>query len=435
MKPCLSVLALLFSAANLAAGEILAEADAGIEKHRTGECLVRVLKPDGEPLPEGTKVLIEQTRHRFLFGATLFRLGRCRTPREEAAYEKHFSALFNFATLPFYWWIYEPDRDQPSYEETARMLEWCRRNDIVPKGHPLAWNFRDPPWLPPDWDEAMKLQLERVAKIVSRFEGEIRFWDVVNEATDYDRPETAAQSPILTGAIRRLGVEEYFRAAFRLARITDPGALLVINDYRNGEDYVARVITQLVDEEHRPLYDAIGIQSHQHTGAWTEEKTWEICERFARFGKPLHFTEVTFLSGEPGWEMKKKDPDFTWRSTREGERRQAEEVERFYTILFSHRAVEAITWWDFSDQGAWQGAPAGLLRDDMSPKPAYDILKKLIRERWWTRTEVSVDKGGTARFRGFFGDYRLTFVENGREMTGSFAFDKAAPGPVDVRLR
>lgn len=435
MKPCLVGLTIILSAANLAAGEILAEADARIEKHRIGECLVRAFGPDGKPLPEGAKILIEQMRHRFLFGANLFRLGRCRTPREEAAYGKQFRALFNFATLPFYWWTYEPERDRPAYEETERMLEWCRRNDIVPKGHPLAWNFRDPRWLPPDWDEAMKLQLERVTKIVSRFQDEIRIWDVVNEATDYDRPETAAQSPVLTGAIRRLGVEEYFRAAFRLARITDPRALLIINDYRTGEDYAEKVIAQLVDGERMPLYDAIGIQSHQHTGAWTTEKTWEICERFARFGEPLHFTEVTFLSGEPGWELRKKDAAFDWRSTLEGELRQAEQVERFFTVLFSHPAVEAITWWDFSDQGAWQGAPAGLLRDDMTPKPAYDILKKLIREKWWTRTEVAVGADGTAVFRGFFGDYRLTFIENGREMTGSFSFDKTTRGPVEVRLR
>jgi GH35 family endo-1,4-beta-xylanase len=315
------------------------------------------------------------------------------------------------------------------------MLEWCRRNDVVAKGHPLAWNFVDPPWLPRDWDEAMKLQLERVGKIVSRFQGEIRYWDVVNEATEYDRPETAERAPVLTGAIRRLGVEEYLLAAFRLARITDPDALLIINDYRTGEDFARKVLERLLDPDGKPVYDVIGIQSHQHSGAWSVEKTWEVCERFARFGKPLHFTEVTFLSGEPGWELRKKTPDFDWRSTPEGESRQAQEVARFYTVLFSHPAVEAITWWDFSDQGAWQGAPAGLLRDDMSPKPAYEVLKKLIKDQWWTRAEVALHAGATAQFRGFFGDYRVTFVRDGREMTGTFAFDRATRGPVEVRLR
>ena len=88
---------------------------------------------------------------------------------------------------------------------------------------------------------------------------------------------------------------------------------------------------------------------------WSAQETWDICERFAKVGKPLHFTEATILSGHPGYELKRNDPHFQWTTTPEGEQRQAEEVVQFYTILFSHPAVQAITWWDFSDQGAWQG--------------------------------------------------------------------------------
>jgi hypothetical protein len=44
----------------------------------------------------------------------------------------------------------------------------------------------------------------------------------------------------------------------------------------------------------------------------------------------------------------------------------------FYTLLFSHPAVAALIWWDLSDRGALPGAPAGLLREDVGFKPAYD---------------------------------------------------------------
>ena len=87
----------------------------------------------------------------------------------------------------------------------------------------------------------------------------------------------------------------------------------------------------------------------------------------------LHRVEIRILSGDRQWE-KKGD----WPSTPEGEAYQAQEAARIYTLLFSHPAVEAITWWDFSDRQAWQHAPAGLLRSDMTPKPAYDELKKLL---------------------------------------------------------
>jgi len=168
------------------------------------------------------------------------------------------------------------------------------------------------------------------------------------------------------------------------------------------------VIRQLVDDDGKPLYDVIGIQSHQHGGTWTNRKIYDTCERYARFDVPLHFTETTIVSGKHGWQL--RDRGQPWDTTPEGEQQQAREVERFYTMLYSHPAVEAITWWDFSDNGAWQGAPAGFLRKDMSPKPAYEILRKLVREKWWTKTTAKTNDRGEAAFRGSFGDYRMTVL-------------------------
>ncbi|MCX7778519.1 MAG: 1,4-beta-xylanase, partial [Armatimonadetes bacterium] len=70
--------------------------------------------------------------------------------------------------------------------------------------------------------------------------------------------------------------------------------------------------------------------------------------------------------------------------------------------------VQAITWWDFSDDGAWQGAPAGWLRKDMSPKPVYERLMGLIKGEWWTSEKGTTDDNGVWRTRAFYGDYELT---------------------------
>ena len=102
-------------------------------------------------------------------------------------------------------------------------------------------------------------------------------------------------------------------------------------------------------------------------------------------------------------------------TTPEGEKRQAEYVVKLYTLLFSHPAVEAIQWWNLTDLGAWKGAPAGLLRKDMSPKPAYIALKDLIYHRWWTRHESKTDQDGRCTFRGFFGNYRITVIKGSGE--------------------
>jgi GH35 family endo-1,4-beta-xylanase len=421
-------------AQTLSESEILSQADARIQKYRTGDIQLRLVTPDGKALKKGTRVTIEQTRHSFLFGCNIFMLGRCKTDAENAAYGKEFSDLLNYATVPFYWWGYEREAGHPDYESTERVAAWCSAHHIIMKGHPLAWNYMDPSWLPSDLAEVMRLQMQRITDIVGRFQGQISFFDVVNEATHLASDKTLQQAPKLTASIEQMGVQNYLRTAFTRARQANPQATLVINDYITTDEYRQKVISQLVDASGQPLFDVIGIQCHQHKEAWSAEKIWDICERFAKVGKPLHFTEATILSGRPGWELRQKNPQADWASTPEGEQRQAEEVARFYTVLFSHPAVQAITWWDFSDQGAWQQAPAGLVRADMTPKPAYDALMKLIKGRWWTRAEARVSRQGAAKFHGFYGDYQVSVKEPGRELSGTFTFTTQSAQPIEVKL-
>jgi endo-1,4-beta-xylanase len=417
--------------------DILSQVDTRIEKYRKGDVALKLFGPDGKPLQSGLAVKIEQKRHKFLFGCNIFKLNRCRIPEDNTAYAERFANLLNFATLPFYWWNYERRRGQPDDARTDEIVRWCKAHNVTTKGHPLAWNYAQPPWLPKDPDSAMRLQFDRIERCARRFKNEIDIWDVVNEATHYDRPECKERAPILTEAIGKMGIGAYVRESFKRARKGNPKATLLINDYRTDPSYAEKVISQLVDDSGQPLYDVIGIQSHMHGGSWGAQKAWEVCERFAKFGKPLHFTETTLVSGEQGWELrqKRKDPNFRWLSTSEGEKRQAEQVAEFYRVLFSHPAVEAITWWDFTDQNAWQQAPAGLVRDDMSPKPAYEELEKLIKGKWWTQTETPISDGGQARFRGFLGQYEVTVRIDGRKLTGTFRLDTTKKQTIDVQLK
>lgn len=406
--------------------ETLSGVEERIEKHRKGRATLKVLGPDGQPLPAGTDLRIRQTRHKFLFGCNIFKLGRCRTDEDNAAYGERFAGLLNFATLPFYWWTYERQKGQPADERTEEIVRWCKEHEVTTKGHPLAWNFVDPRWLAGTPEEIMQLQIERVGRCVERFKGDIGIWDVVNEATHYDRAELKRNAPKLTEAIARIGIGEYVRRAFKAARQANPQATLLINDYRTDPPYADNVIAELKGEGGRPMYDVIGIQSHMHGAYWGAARAWEVCERFARFNVPLHFTETTVVSGPK--------QESGWTTTPEGEQRQAEHVADFYTVLFSHPAVEAITWWDFSDQDAWQRAPAGLVRSDMSPKPAYERLHDLIKGKWWTKTEARTASGATVPFRGFLGHYEVEARQGDRRFAGQFVLDKDSAAAIDVQL-
>ncbi len=403
-------------AERLSGEDILADADARIEKHRKGDAVVQVVDAAGKAVA-GATVRVEQTRHAFLFGSNVFMWGRCKTPEQERTYRQRFAEVLNYATLPYYWAWYNAQKDQPGHPYREQVARWCKEHGIATKGHPLAWNCGDPPGLPDDPSEVFRLQLGRITDCVQHFRGLIDRWDVVNEATHFERQSFWKRSPKLTKAWDHVGRIEFTKQCFATARKANPNATLLINDYRADRDYAA-LIEKLVDKNGKRIYDVIGIQSHMHAGVWQTRHVWGVCERFARFGVPLHFTETTVISRF---------------GNAEGEAYQAKETVRFYTVLFSHPAVEAITWWDFSDQRAWKGAPAGWLRADMSPKPVFGEMKKLIKGKWWTKFEGKTDRAGELRFRGFRGSYKVEAVTpDGRRGEGQFGLSKT--GRLVVRV-
>lgn len=430
----LGVLGGLAVAAHAGRGEqgVLAGADARIEKYRKANAEVRVTGARGQPVP-GAQVRVEQTRHAFLFGCNIYLFGRLGDePRLERAYRARFAELFNYATTGFYWGSYEPLRGHPAYAYTDTVAAWCAERGITLKGHPLLWNTMPPRWLPEDLEEIHRLAIQRVSDCVSRFRGKIDIWDVVNEPTHVDRASPQFQNRF-TDMWLKAGVVELTREALAAARRANPNGTLLVNDYlllpRDGRSF-DQVLGQLTDEHGRPLYDAIGLQSHMHAGYWGARKLWEVCERYAGFGVPLHFTETTILSGPP------RPGEEGWPSTAEGEERQAEQAAEFYTVLFSHPAVQAITWWDLSDNRAWQRAPAGLLRTDMCPKPAYLRLEQLVRKAWWTRLSARTDAQGLVRFRGFLGAYRVVAKDAaGRQATAEVSLSREGPNRWELVLK
>ena len=379
--------------------EVLAGAKERIAQHRQDDGVIVVRGADGRPVA-GVTVKIEQLRHDFLFGSNAFMVGRIKEPALEAEYRRRFAALLNYATLGFYWSGYESQRGQPDYDYTDKVLEWSRAQGIICKGHPLVWDHPagSPKWLPEDHAEIQKLSHARVRDIVTRFQGRLDCWDVVNEPTHLGK---ANQQTRLSQFATKLGAAPYVRQHLEVARAANPQATLLVNDYKLEPRYY-KILDALRDGG-KLLFDAVGLQSHMHDGGWPLRRVQEICDTYAKLGLPLHFTETTIISGP------RTGPGENWGATAsELEEKQADYVAKFYTALFAHPAVQAVTWWDFADLGAWQGAAAGWLRKDMSPKPVYDRLLALIKGQWWTGTGGRTNANGEFSARLFFGTHRVT---------------------------
>jgi endo-1,4-beta-xylanase len=394
--------------------------------HRIGEVELSVVTPDGRPAADRA-VTVAQLRHAFAFGnigfdfvplvggpepaagdhvETFGRAGRLDLDRAGDLWLN----LFNTATLPFYWGGYEPRRGAPDTARLTATARWFAGRGVTVKGHPLVWHTVQPAWLLGlGLDEVERLLRARIRDLAGGFAGLIDTWDAINEAVIM--PVFANEDNAITPLARARGRIHMVRLAFEEARAANPAATLVLNDFDLSSAFECLIEGVL---EAGVRIDAIGLQTHMHQGYRGEEYTIGVLDRFARYGLPLHLTETTLVSGH----LMPPDIDDLndyripqWPSTPEGESRQAGDVVRHYRTLFAHPAVQSVNYWGLTDDGAWLGAPAGLVRADGTRKPSYDALESLIKGEWWLPpTGMRTSPDGTLTVRAFLGDYTIDGV-------------------------
>ncbi len=392
--------------------------------HRKSTCRIRLM--DGNTPIAGRKVTVELKSHEFKFGCNIFWLSEMLdpnvTPERKAYLERlweSWSTLFNFGTLPFYQGRYEPREGETQEEATLRTAAFLKENGIAMKGHPLCWHTASAKWLLGRSNEdVLQNQLGRIRREIGAFKDYIHMWDVINEVVIM--PIFEKEDNAITRLCAQMGRVPLVKAVFDMAREMDPGATLLLNDFNTSEKYAELIAECLAAGV--PM-DVIGIQSHQHQGFWGVEKLQEVLERFEKFGLPMHFTENTFVSGDlmpphivdlNDWQV----PE--WPTTPAGEERQARDVLTMIDTLFAHPQVEAFTNWDFVD-GAWLGAPSGLVRKNGTHKPAWDAMRQRICRDWHTKLTLTTDEDGWCEVTGFRGEYQA--VCDG--LAGYFTLDKA----------
>ena len=388
--------------------EVLRRCHEQIEKNRKSDATVRVVDASGRPVA-GVLIQVEQTRHEFLFGCNIYRFDRYRDAAKNAAYKRGFEELFNYATTGFYWRWYEPQRGKPRYDYTDKVVAWCTQRRIRLKGHPLLWGCRSgvPPWS--NGQPPAEVQRQRVLDIMRRYQGKIEFWEVVNEASHIRRPK--------------------IDQPYRWARQADPDARLIVNDYHVMADGCPPFFALLKKAiEDGVPFDGIGIQAHEpRTMRFPLDRVGRILDRYATLGKELHVTEFTPASnGKP---ITGSHLDGVW-----DEAAQADYAVKFYRVCFAHPVVRAITWWDLCDDGSWLPG-GGMLRADMTPKPVYRALKRLIHTDWKTRTSGKTDDAGRFTFRGFRGAYRILVDHRGRRIEKRLQLKKEGPNRLTIALR
>lgn len=401
------------------------------ENHRKASVRLEVLDADGAPAPKA-KVRFRQLSHEFRFGCNCFLLDNFPEPEKNVIYRELWKELFNEAVVPFYWSDLEPRRGEYRFAHDAPfierrppvdlVLEYCRDNRITPKGHPLLWQGFMPSWLSEDPLAVRDALEERMMVIGERYAKEIRIWDVINEPLSWN--------PIMHTKMPDHPVE----TAFGLAEKYFPGCKLVCNDdcrwYQIPGDYSPLYMLGREMLRKNLKLDALGLQYHLFPNhimrgrpvILDPEMLYYAFTQFAKLNLPLIISEVSIIGSL---------------DLGDGEDFQKQMAERLYRLWFSHPAIESIVWWNFVD-GTQGFAPngdmehgdnslrSGLLRYDMTTKPAYHALHHLIKTEWNSQGEMAYEQGADNTVRLFYGRYQLEIETDAANFTQEISLSKHA---------
>ena len=407
-----------------------------IDSYRKGGFVLCFRDSDGKPL-HGVRVLVKHKKHEFKFGCSSFLLDEFPEEERNKAYREKFTEIFNYAVVPLYWDTLEPEKGKPRFGEDSekiwrrpaidKIVKFCRKNGIGMKGHCLMYHSFNPDWIPENHRELKMAVDKRLREIGEKYGNDFLDVDVINELHSkyrnlYGYPWKIRNYPI---ADEKDHVNWCFAEAkkyFPFSKLHwNEGCYEVFGDSYVGEKSYYYMMLEKYLREGVPI-EAIGMQFHAFgnigdgTMLFNPTRTFDIFDMYSRFDRPIHLSEVSIPS---------------YGNDEEGEQIQKELCERMFSLWFSRKNVEAIVWWNLVDGTAYGDENkfhAGLLRNDMTEKPAYRTIKNLINSKWHTEFSAETDSDGRISFCGFYGDYEIETVCNGVTVTKEITLSKENTG-------
>jgi hypothetical protein len=145
--------------------------------------------------------------------------------------------------------------------------------------------------------------------------------------------------------------------------------------------------------------DYFAIDGQNPSGVWADpQDIYGVLDAYAKEGVRIHITQF----GVPvGARIEGPVRHDLWTPEL-----RAQYYEEFFTVCFSHPAVDVINVHALGNRQWLEGE--GLLDAKEQPTPALAAIRELIMHKWHTEATGRLDPAGTAGFRGFHGDYELT---------------------------
>lgn len=416
----------------------------GIELYRKGYNTIKFVDKDGKPVTN-VKFNIKLKKHDYKFGCNIFMLDEFETEEKSREYRRLFGDTFNYATAPFYWKDLEPEKGKPRYDKDSPkvyrrpapdlVLDYCKEKNIGVKAHCIVYDAFSPTWLPREVPLIKKEYEKHMAELNARYGEKIDDWEIINETLNW---EMYGYSRLQTSTFFQEA--DYETWSYYCARRNFPKNNLLINA-GPCEAFSNRLTRSPYYYQLESLaskgvkYDGIGMQAHifverQHEATFMRKyfdpiRMYDIFDIYEKFGVPIQISELTIPS---------------YNGDAEDEEVQAEELRMLYSLWFAHKATDSIVYWNLVDGYSYVpgggkdtlGNPnageniygGGLLRFDLTPKPAFTMLQNLIHKEWHTELSLETGTSDRAKFKGFYGLYDLTYTYDDKEKHAEFHLDK-----------
>jgi endo-1,4-beta-xylanase len=273
----------------------------------------------------------------------------------------------------------------PDYTQADRVAAIAVDLNAQLRGHTLAWHQSTPARFVIATGEAfVQAQTLHLQAVVSRYQGRIHTWDVLNEVIDADQP-TGMRESVLS---KLWGVNRY-PELFELARAADPHAKLAYNDFGMEQDdpWCERRRTALLRMLERWVHrgtpiDVMGLQAHLDLSrGFSAARMLTFFDALRALGLTIQITELDIRDNTSATDLAARDAAVAALYT------------DFVDACLSHPAVEMIVMWNVTDADSWINRwGQGQHRADGQPmrptlfdaqgqaKPAFNAVATSLRQ-------------------------------------------------------
>ena len=312
-------------------GEWIEEANQRIDRLRKKNVKVD-LNVDPDVSIEELLLEVHQISHHFPFGAAVKsdRIASCFDEGEDNMYCSFIREHFNWIvdTYRMKWKPMEPVEGQLETDIPDKMIEWAHESGKTVRGHSLLWAKRhnNPGWVQTLYGEELKeAMFNRVEFAIKHFEKyNIPQWDVINEMIDQGHENH-------TFYMDHTGDPDIRVKVFQYAKQLSPNTSFFLNDYgiilnKNGRFPLYQQQIRDLLEAGAPI-DGIGLQSHINGDDLVDVTAikYHVDLLWEEFKLPIMITE------------------FDWNGNNEVDMEDhtvhAEQVEKFYRLMFSHEVL------------------------------------------------------------------------------------------------